>query len=436
MELAVSLPADLAVLADPTARGAAPLLRPPDAAGASPLPGTPFELCLAALTAELPDGEVWPVPGKELPLLPLEAAADTDLPSGLDAAALAIFAPATMAELAVQARLGAGDEAAPLPSAGNPIPPPLPPALQVPTAAGEPVPADAPLPQGAAALDPLGALAPANEEAALAVDSPTPQDAPIPAGGKIAAPSRLEAFAAESRLQRPPEASATEARGPPPAAPEQLAALQPSSATAAAVEAADPQPIVRRVETPKALASAVTAAASASATDWLPAAASHSAAPAATAGAATASPVAAPQTPVDLRSPGWQEAFASRVQVLVDTKVGEARIKLNPPELGAIDVKISLVDDKTFVHLTTATAAARDELAQTLPRLRELFTVSGLELGGASVHNGHHRQQGEHGRGAAHAATHSAAFAPWSADPDAGLVSAPRRALGRIDVFA
>ena len=36
MDLSTSLPADLAALADPSARGAAPLLRPPDAAGESP----------------------------------------------------------------------------------------------------------------------------------------------------------------------------------------------------------------------------------------------------------------------------------------------------------------------------------------------------------------------------------------------------------------
>ena len=97
---------------------------------------------------------------------------------------------------------------------------------------------------------------------------------------------------------------------------------------------------------------------------------------------------------MDLRSPNWQEAFASRVQVLAGSNAGEARITLNPPELGAVDIKISLVDDKTYVQLTTATAAARDELSQSLPRLRELFAASGLELGGASVHDGRDGRDG------------------------------------------
>ena len=126
--------------------------------------------------------------------------------------------------------------------------------------------------------------------------------------------------------------------------------------------------------------------------------------------------------------------LANRVQWLVDTQVGEARIKVNPPELGAVDVTISLVDDKTYVQLTTATAAARDELSQSLPRLRELFAGSGLELGGASVHNGRDGHASGDGRGT------SAAEPRWFAgfaDPGDDLAAGPlRRSLGRIDVFA
>jgi flagellar hook-length control protein FliK len=162
--------------------------------------------------------------------------------------------------------------------------------------------------------------------------------------------------------------------------------------------------------------------------DWLPASSAHGS----TGAAATQAP-ALPSTRVDVRTPGWQEAFASRVQWLVDAQVGEARIKLNPPELGAIDVKVSLLDDKTYVQLTTATAAARDELAQSLPRLRELFTASGLELGGASVYNGRDQQQAGGRQDAAGAESRAGAF--LEPGDDSAARAAPR-SVGRIDVFA
>src|SRR5262249_2643648 len=91
---------------------------------------------------------------------------------------------------------------------------------------------------------------------------------------------------------------------------------------------------------------------------------------------------------IDTRADNWHEALASRVQVLVDQHVGEAHIKLNPPELGSVDIKISLVDDKAFVQLTAASSAARDELSQSLPKLRDLLSAGGLSLGGASVQGG------------------------------------------------
>jgi flagellar hook-length control protein FliK len=106
----------------------------------------------------------------------------------------------------------------------------------------------------------------------------------------------------------------------------------------------------------------------------------------------TAEPAAVAQAGVDVAAPRWQETLASRIQFMVDHDVGEARLKLNPPELGALDVKIAVHDDRTYVQLAAASAAARDELTQSLPRLRELLSLGGLNLGGATVSDGGHGQ--------------------------------------------
>ena len=442
MELLTSLPPDLAVFADPSVRGPAPLLRPPDGDASLATAATPFELCLALLTGGPAGGESWPATGKELPGLPLDSAADDPAPA-LDPAVLLAFVPTAPADLA-QSRLPMGELPTSIPRSSNGGAPTLPQAtsalqLQPPPSA-EIAATDAGVPQ-TAELDPLAAF--------TTVDSAPPaleggEQQPATAAAKLAPqPSWLEAFTNHGRMQRPPAATAAESRAAAEAATAAppLAALQPSTATAAVVEATPgTQAGARRVEVQKVFASAVGATESASPPDWLPSAMSHSAA---TGGAPTAATPAstAPQAPVDLRSPGWQEAFASRLQVLVDTKVGEAHIKLHPPELGAVDVKISLVDDKTFVQLTTATAAARDELAHSLPRLRDLFTGSGLELGGASVHNGRDGYQGGQGgqgqgSGAATAGTRESPFASFSAAGDDRPALVPRRSLGRIDIFA
>jgi hypothetical protein len=86
------------------------------------------------------------------------------------------------------------------------------------------------------------------------------------------------------------------------------------------------------------------------------------------------------------------------------------------------------------VQLTAGSSAARDELTQSLPRLRELLSASGLSLGGASVHGG----SGGQGGGAPAPRVAVPAYAPFAVadDDELGPVRATARATGRIDLFA
>lgn len=132
------------------------------------------------------------------------------------------------------------------------------------------------------------------------------------------------------------------------------------------------------------------------------------------------------------------DSVASRIRVMIDHGAGEARLKLNPPELGTIDVRISMVDDKTFVQMTASHAAGRDALEQSLPRLRDLLAAGGLDLGGASVDGGGRDARSESGAGRPDAPyTFVPEAAADAASPAAGAAaSAAARASGRIDLFA
>jgi flagellar hook-length control protein FliK len=436
MEFLTALPADLVAAADPSARAAAPLLRPADADGKAPTAAMPFELCLALLTTPLPDGESWPAAGKELPVVPLEPVL-ADAAAGTAPELLPGLLPAAVADAALQARLrfmeppptGVATEAAALTLSSIETKPAEVASTTLP--GGETtVATDALASLTSGELEPTAALATAE-----ALQGTEPEIASAPAKSALA-PSWLEAFTHERRLQRPSSATLADVRA---AASSAGTTAAPAGQTPpnffAAMPVADAsQPVrngLQHIELPKLLAPVPTVGGEGTTIaqpDWLPPA-THSGAM-----SAAASTTALPGTPVDLRSPNGPETFAHRVQWLVDQHVGEAHIKLNPPELGAVDVKISLVDDKTYVQLTTATAAARDELSQSLPRLRELFTVSGLELGGASVHNGRDGHPARHGYGAE--APGSLPFAPFSDDGEDVPAFLPRRTLGRIDLFA
>lgn len=121
---------------------------------------------------------------------------------------------------------------------------------------------------------------------------------------------------------------------------------------------------------------------------------------------ATAAPAAAPVTSattsvvtgmergaemVMVRAPSDAEfagEFASKVKVLVRDGVREARIQLHPAELGRLQVTVSTDGDQARVSFVAETAAARDTIEQSLPRLREMLEQNGLQLAQSDVDHG------------------------------------------------
>jgi flagellar hook-length control protein FliK len=62
-----------------------------------------------------------------------------------------------------------------------------------------------------------------------------------------------------------------------------------------------------------------------------------------------------------------------------------ARIQLNPPELGRVDIRLEMDGPEARVQLVTQNAQVREGLEAMLPRLREMLSEQGLQLADASV---------------------------------------------------
>lgn len=415
MELAANPSADLLALSGPSAGAWAPMLRPAAGEPTGAAAEAPFDALLAVLWTPLLAGEPLPATGKELPLEP--AALDPD--EIVTPMAPLMPAPLTLpnaAELRLRAAVSS-DVTVPSPLSPAPIPSVAAPAaipgaelaafveMSPPTATSSPV--------VTIASSLLAAVQPDTPEVASPT-TPTWLDELLADSAQRSAPAAsvvAEQRAAAAQSATPPPSPAVVAAPPPDVAPQVVKIGRDD-----AIRAPHVAPLVGD-------------APSAARIDWLPTSPVHAAAP----HAPTAPTVAAPSAPVDAKTPNWHEAFAGRVQWLVDNQVGEARIKLNPPELGAIDVKISHVDEKSYVQLTAASPAARDELANGLNRLRELFSTSGLTLGGASVESG---SAGYHDAHAERADSRWAPERPLTAT-FADTEAVPRaRAAGRIDIFA
>lgn len=83
---------------------------------------------------------------------------------------------------------------------------------------------------------------------------------------------------------------------------------------------------------------------------------------------------------VPLGQPRWDQALGNRVLWLVNQETHHAELRLNPPELGPLEVRISIDGERANINFTANHWAVREALESAIPRLREMFAESGLNL--------------------------------------------------------
>lgn len=100
-------------------------------------------------------------------------------------------------------------------------------------------------------------------------------------------------------------------------------------------------------------------------------------APATTSASAT---VAAPFGAAD-----WREEFGQQIVLLSRQESSSAQLRLNPPQLGPIEVSITVKNEVAEASFTVAHAPVKEAIEAAIPRLREMFAEAGLSLGNALV---------------------------------------------------
>lgn len=91
------------------------------------------------------------------------------------------------------------------------------------------------------------------------------------------------------------------------------------------------------------------------------------------------------QINLPVQHPQWAQQVGDRVQWQIGQNLQQAEIRLNPPELGALEVRIQLHGDQASVSFSSPHAVVRDALDAAMPRLREMLHENGLTLGDVNV---------------------------------------------------
>ncbi|HAS6030954.1 flagellar hook-length control protein FliK [Vibrio vulnificus] len=102
-------------------------------------------------------------------------------------------------------------------------------------------------------------------------------------------------------------------------------------------------------------------------------------------GQTRAESVAAQQPSMPLTRELANEQVAEKVQMMMSKNLKQLDIRLDPPELGRMQIRMTMNNDIANVHFTVTNPQARDIIEQTLPRLREMLAQQGMQLADSSV---------------------------------------------------
>ncbi|MFC4727326.1 flagellar hook-length control protein FliK [Coralloluteibacterium thermophilus] len=160
--------------------------------------------------------------------------------------------------------------------------------------------------------------------------------------------------------------------------------------------------------------------------------------PTATSAPRTAAAVAVvPGPPVEVAAEADMGGeLGTRLQWMADQRIGHAEIRLNPADLGPVEVRLRLDGDRLLAEFSSTQAEVRQAIEQSLPRLREQLGQAGLQLAHAGVGDG--ARQDAPGDGA----PRRTADAPHDASEPAGATAAESatpqtlHARGLLDAYA
>lgn len=91
----------------------------------------------------------------------------------------------------------------------------------------------------------------------------------------------------------------------------------------------------------------------------------------------------------DLHGENFDEAIGSRLTWMAEQKIGHAHIRINPQELGPVEIRMRLDGERVHADFSSPQAEVRHALEQSLPKLRDMLAQHGFQLAQADVGQQH-----------------------------------------------
>ncbi len=88
----------------------------------------------------------------------------------------------------------------------------------------------------------------------------------------------------------------------------------------------------------------------------------------------------------------FANAVKEKVMVMINQKIQQVEIQLDPPEMGNVHVRLNLQNEQAAVQFVVQNQQAKEALEQNMGKLRDMLSESGVDVGDANIEQ---RQPGE-----------------------------------------
>jgi flagellar hook-length control protein FliK len=101
--------------------------------------------------------------------------------------------------------------------------------------------------------------------------------------------------------------------------------------------------------------------------------------------------------------PEWKQELGDRITWMTRNSLAAAELKVNPPQMGPVEVRINLNQDQMNIVFASQNAAVREALEAAIPRLRDMLGAQQLNLTHVDISHSFadqsHQQAGRDGAG-------------------------------------
>lgn len=139
-------------------------------------------------------------------------------------------------------------------------------------------------------------------------------------------------------------------------------------------------------------------------------------------------------------TPGWSEEIGNKIVWMANRLESKAELVLTPPQMGRVEVSLSITGDQATANFVSGNPAVREALEAALPRLREVLAEAGIQLGQTQVGAENARQSAQQDKnpdnfGFAAGSTADNAGLPTH-DGSTSVAAGLKMGRGLVDVFA